>query len=185
MGCLSLLCAHNRAASSSSQLQRKRPGSTHCLSIKVKTRPLVAVGVLVWRPCVMDPVRDDQCHAADHHYESHDEEQSGLRRRRVWWDILSRSGQEHTCSFGQIMSYPDLLHWLHGLLLHQFDVEGRGKDEDQHSSGGRTCRETEKHLKNAPLKKIIITKIPKTDIIINKTINTLLNQIKYLKPIKK
>lgn len=32
-------------------------------------------------------------------------------------------------------SYPDLLHGLHGLLLHQFDVESRGQDEDEH--GGR------------------------------------------------
>lgn len=36
-------------------------------------------------------------------------------------------------------SYPDLLHRLHGLLLDQFEVEGRGQDEDEHGRRRRSC----------------------------------------------
>lgn len=34
------------------------------------------------------------------------------------------------------LTYPDLLHRLHGLLLDQFDVESRGQDEDEHGGSG-------------------------------------------------
>lgn len=44
-----------------------------------------------------------------------------------------------------VLSYPDLLDRLHRLFLHQFDVEGGGQDEDQHSGSRRTCRRTQ-HL---------------------------------------
>lgn len=54
----------------------------------------------------MDPVQDDEDHAADHDHEAQQQEGSG----------------------------PDLLHRLHGLLLDQFDVESRGQDEDEHGS---------------------------------------------------
>lgn len=40
----------------------------------------------------------------------------------------------------EVGPYPNLLHGLHGLFLDQFDVESRGQDEDEHSSGRSTYR---------------------------------------------
>lgn len=40
----------------------------------------------------------------------------------------------------EVGPYPNLLHGLHGLLLDQFDVEGRGQDEDEHGSSGSAYR---------------------------------------------
>lgn len=62
----------------------------------------------------MYPIQDDQGYASDHHHYATEEKQQG----------------------------PNLLHGSHRLFLHQLDVEGRRKDEDQHGRCRRT-NETE------------------------------------------
>lgn len=93
----------------------------------------------------MDPVQDYQSYAAHHHEKAHDQKQSCLRGRNDCIIILvlfSAVSQDLSIC---VLSYPDLLDRLHRLFLHQFDVEGGGQDEDQHSGSRRTCRRTQ-HL---------------------------------------
>jgi len=46
-------------------------------------------------------------------------------------------------SCGCSPAYPDLLHGLHGLFLHQLDVERGRQDEDQHGRGRGAWEEEE------------------------------------------
>lgn len=63
---------------------------------------------------IVYPIQDNQGHASDHHHYATQQETQG----------------------------PNLLHRSHRFFLHQLDVEGRRKNEDQHG-GRRRTNETE------------------------------------------